>query len=326
MYTLRIVPLLITLSILMSACGQQTDQGESDSVSLQSQALNDVEYLSSDELGGRETGSPGNEMARRYILQRFDSLGLQMFGDSYLQPFDQAITTGASTADTVTANNVVGYVEGNVYPNSYIVVTAHYDHLGREGDDIYNGADDNASGVGGMMAAAEYFTGNKPDHSIIFVGFDAEEKGLAGARFFTQNPPVPLDQLLININMDMISTNFENELYAVGTYHYPYLKPYIEEYTADAPVNVLFGYDSDEWDQNWTLASDHGPFHQEDVPFIYFGVEDHPHYHAPTDVFENINPEFYVNAVETIINVIVGLDSDLNEIAEIRSQDLQGAD
>ena len=320
MYMSRLVPVLLALSILMSACGQQTDQGISESTTLQSQALNDVEYLSSDELGGRETGTPGNEMARRYIEQRFDSLGLQMFGGSYLQPFDQAITTGSSTADTVTANNVVGYVEGEVYPDSYIVVTAHYDHLGREGDEIYNGADDNASGTGGMMAAAEYFTENRPDHSIIFVGFDAEEKGLAGARFFTQNPPVPLDQILININMDMISTNFENELYAVGTYHYPYLKPYIEEYTADAPVNVLFGYDSDEWDQNWTLASDHGPFHQEGVPFIYFGVEDHPHYHAPSDVYENINPEFYLGAVETIIGVIEGLDSDLDEVEELSNR------
>ena len=240
-----------------------------------------------------------------------------MFGSSYRQPFKQAITSGATTADTVTANNLVGFVEGKRYTDRYIVVTAHYDHLGREGEDIYNGADDNASGVGGLMAAANYFSENRPDHSIIFIGFDAEEKGLAGARYFTENPAVPLDQMIININMDMISTNFENELYAVGTYHYPYLKPYIEEYTADAPVNVLFGYDSDEWDQNWTLSSDHGPFHQKDVPFIYFGVEDHPHYHAPTDMFENINPEFYIDAVETIIGVIEGLDQDLDEIGEL---------
>lgn len=317
----KILFVLLLAFLFLTSCDNEPESNSSETTTFQSQILSDVKYLSSDQLGGRETGSPGNDMARRYIEQRFDSLGLQMFGDSYLQPFDQAITTGESTADTVIANNIIGYVEGDVYPDSYIVVTAHYDHLGRDGDTIYNGADDNASGVGGLMAAAEYFSENRPDHSMIFIGFDAEEKGLAGARYFVNNPAVPQDQILMNVNMDMISTNFENELYAVGTYHYPFLKPYIEEYTADSPVNVLFGYDSDDWAQNWTLASDHGPFHQEGIPFIYFGVEDHPHYHAPTDAFENINPEFYVNAVETIVDIVAHLDRDLDEIEEMSDQE-----
>jgi hypothetical protein len=306
---------LLCFSVILITCARQAEEAVPATETVQEQALKDVEYLASDELQGRETGTPGNEMAQRYIENRFDSLGLKMFGNSYRQLFDQAVITGAST-DTVTAVNFVGYVEGTVNPGRYIVVTAHYDHLGSRDGSIFNGADDNASGTGGMMAAAAWFSENKPDNSIMFIGFDAEEMGLAGARYFTENPPVPLDQIAINVNMDMISTNFDNELYAVGTYHYPYLKPFIEEYTAAAPVNVLFGYDSDEWDQNWTLASDHGPFHQKEVPFIYFGVEDHPHYHAPTDIFENINPEFYLGAVETVIDVISGLDRDLNDVTE----------
>ena len=306
---------LLCFSLILITCARQAEEAAPATETVQEQALKDVEYLASDELQGRETGTPGNEMAQRYIENRFDSLGLKMFGNSYRQLFDQAVITGAST-DTVTAVNFVGYVEGTVNPGRYIVVTAHYDHLGSRDGSIFNGADDNASGTGGMMAAAAWFSENKPVNSIMFIGFDAEEMGLAGARYFTENPPVPLDQIAINVNMDMISTNFDNELYAVGTYHYPYLKPFIEEYTAAAPVNVLFGYDSDEWDQNWTLASDHGPFHQKEVPFIYFGVEDHPHYHAPTDIFENINPEFYLGAVETVIDVISGLDRDLNDVTE----------
>lgn len=308
--------LLLLFPLLLLSCTQQADQTEVPAQSGQHQALKDVEYLSSDDLGGRETGTPGNRMARRYIENRFDSLGLNMLGDSYRQPFDQAVTREDATVGTVTAVNIAGYIEGSTSPGRYIVVTAHYDHLGQRGGDIYNGADDNASGTGAMMAAATYFSENKPDNSIMFIGFDAEEKGLAGARYFTENPLVPLEKIAININMDMISTNFENELYAVGTYHYPFLKPFIEEYTNDVPVNVLFGYDSDQWDQNWTLASDHGPFHQKNVPFVYFGVEDHEHYHAPSDTFENINPKFYLGAVETVIDVIAGLDRDLDEIAE----------
>jgi len=313
--------ILLFALLFVAACGHQTDPNSSETRSFESQLIKDVKYLSSDQLGGRESGSPGNDMAQRYIEQRFDSLGIEMFGNSYRQPFDQVITAVEGTADTVEAINVIGYVKGERYPDDYIAITAHYDHLGQDGDTIYNGADDNASGTGGLMAAAEYFSENRPDHSIIFIGFDAEEKGLAGARYFVNNPVVSKDQILININMDMISTNFENELYAVGTYHYPFLKPYIQDYTSDAPVNVLFGYDSNDWDQDWTLSSDHGPFHQEGIPFIYFGVEDHPHYHAPTDVFENINPEFYVKAVETIIDVIAQLDRDLDEIEEISGQE-----
>ena len=317
----KTLSILLFILLFVTACGNQPDSNSSETGTFQSQLLSDVKYLSSDQLGGRETGSPGNDIAQYYIEQRFDSLGLEMFGNSYRQSFDQAITTAEGEADTVEAINVVGYVQGERYQDDYIVITAHYDHLGQDGDTIYNGADDNASGTGGMMAAAEYFSENRPDHSMIFIGFDAEEKGLAGARYFVNNPVVPMDQILMNINMDMISTNFENELFAVGTYHYPFLKPYIQDYTSDAPVNVLFGYDSDEWDQDWTLSSDHGPFHQEGIPFIYFGVEDHPHYHAPTDVYENINPEFYENAVETIIDVIAQMDRDLDEIEEISGQE-----
>jgi Zn-dependent M28 family amino/carboxypeptidase len=201
-------------------------------------------------------------------------------------------------------------------PDRFIVITAHYDHLGIQNGEIYNGADDNASGTGGLMAAARWFSEYPPDNSLIFIAFDAEEHGLGGAHHFVEHPVVPLDQIVLNVNMDMISNNFDNELYAVGTYHYPFLKPMIEEFTADAPVNVLFGYDSDEWDQDWTMSSDHGPFHQKGIPFIYFGVEDHPHYHQPTDTFENINPKFYVDAVETIISVLVNLDQRLDEIVE----------
>lgn len=278
------------------------------------QLLQDVEYLSSDELEGRRTGTEGNLMAQRYIEERFESLGLMSFGNTYRHPFD--FTNPRTDQEFTDAINLIGYVEGSENPDRFIVITAHYDHLGVQDGEIYNGADDNASGTGGLMALARYFSDNHPKNSIMFVAFDAEEQGLSGARHFVENPAVPLDQIALNINMDMISTNFENELYAVGTYHYPFLKPMIEEATAEAEINVLFGYDSDEWDQNWTFSSDHGPFHQQGVPFVYFGVEDHEHYHAPSDLFENINPEFYVQVVKTIIGVAEDLDERLDEIVE----------
>lgn len=294
------------------SCNQPS--AEQDTVSLvnQDQLLEDVKYLASDKLEGRQTGSEGNRMAQNYISERFDSLGLVKFDNRYRHTFSNA--DPRDNQEFSEAVNLIGAVEGSEYPDRYIAITAHYDHLGIHDGEIYNGADDNASGVGGLLASARYFSDNQPEHSMMFIAFDAEEQGLAGAHHFVENPVVPLGQIAINVNMDMISTNFENKLYAVGTYHYPFLKPLIEDFTENAPVNILFGYDSDEWEQNWTMASDHGPFHQKEIPFIYFGVEDHEHYHQPTDTYENINSEFYVDAVETIINVLAGLDQQIEEI------------
>jgi Zn-dependent M28 family amino/carboxypeptidase len=304
--------LLFSITILLisaTACAQNVEVSVD-----REELLRDVQILASDALEGRKTGTVGNRMARIYIEDRFEELGLQKFGESYRHFFDHTNQrTGEEFRDAV---NIIGYIEGKTNSDRFIVITAHYDHLGIQNGEIYNGADDNASGTGGLMAAARWFSDHPPDNSLIFIAFDAEEQGLGGARHFVEHPVVSLDQIVLNVNMDMISNNFENELYAVGTYHYPFLKPMIEEFTAGAPVNVLFGYDSDEWDQDWTMASDHGPFHQKGIPFIYFGVEDHPHYHQPTDTFENINPEFYGDAVETIITVLVNLDQWLDEIVE----------
>ena len=307
---------LLLLFINLSSCNDSAEFATVDS----EQLLADVEYLASDELEGRSTGTEGNRLAQEYIISRFDDLGLANFNDDYRHLFDH--TNPRSQVVFRNAVNIIGYIEGSENPDRFIAVTAHYDHLGVRDGEIYNGADDNASGTGGLMAAARYFTEYQPENSLLFIAFDAEEQGLGGARYFVNNPVVPLEQIVMNLNMDMISANFENELYAVGTYHYPFLKPIIEVLTEDASVDMLFGYDSDEWEQDWTMASDHGPFHEKGVPFVYFGVEDHPHYHQPTDTFENINPDFYLRAVETIINILDGLDKQLDEVAEMSEREV----
>jgi Zn-dependent M28 family amino/carboxypeptidase len=276
------------------------------------QLLSDIKYLSSDELEGRKTGTQGNLLAQDFIKDRFSSIGIQPVDGTYEQVFEHQNNRSGEVFEN--AVNLIGLIEGTSESEEYIVITAHYDHLGVRGDDIYNGADDNASGTAGILAIAEYFSNQKPQNNLLFIAFDAEEQGLAGAYHFVETPTISLNQIALNVNLDMISTNFQNELYAVGTYHYPYLKPLIEEATAEAAIDVLFGYDSDEWSQNWTLASDHGPFHLKGVPFIYFGVEDHEHYHQPTDVYESINEEFFIHSVETIIDVIQNFDRNLETI------------
>lgn len=279
------------------------------------QLLEDIRILSSDEFEGRFPGTRGSYLAQDYIIDRFEALGLlPMTEDGYRQYF--SFTYPEVDGERIEAANIIGAIQGSCYPFRFIVVSAHYDHLGIIDGEIYNGADDNASGVGGMLAAAAWFSRHPPRNSILFIAFDVEEIRKLGAYHFMDNPVVPVASIVMNINLDMISLNHFNEIYAAGTYHYPFLKPIIESATLDAPVNVLFGHDSpdlDPWD-DWTFWGDHAAFHEKGIPFICFAVEDHPYYHTPDDTFENITPDFYYDATRTIIGVIREFDLRLDEV------------
>lgn len=131
--------------------------------------------------------------------------------------------------------------------------------------------------------------------------------GLRGARCFVGNPPVSLENIVLNINLDMVSRNDNRELYASGTYHYPHLFPLIR---SDNPhLTLKTGHDRPgSGRDDWTTQSDHAAFHERGIPFIYFGVEDHPDYHSPNDTFENIQPDFFYQAVSTILEVSKRID------------------
>jgi hypothetical protein len=279
--------------------------------------LSDLEILSADDMQGRWVGTPGGIKAREYVLKRFKESGLEPFGNSFLQPFEFATRSG----EKLQGANVIGYIKGKRNPEKYIVVTAHYDHVGVRNGQIYNGADDNASGTAALFALGEYFKKKRPANSIIFAALDAEEAGLQGARKFVAAPPVKIESIVMNVNMDMIAHNDKNELYAVGTYHYPFLKPYLEQIGKTAPVKLSFGYEGPNVPRadDWTSQSDHFAFHQAKIPFIYFGVENHKDYHQPTDEFANINQGFYVRATETVLAAIKKLDENLAQIEKQRA-------
>ncbi|MCA1643705.1 MAG: M20/M25/M40 family metallo-hydrolase [Acidobacteria bacterium] len=274
--------------------------------------LRDVEALAADEMQGRKTGTEGGAKARDYVVDAFRRCGLKPFGASYLQPF--SFERGGKT---YAGSNVVGYVEGKSKGAARrLVVSAHYDHVGVVRGEIYNGADDNASGVAALLAMAEYFGRHKPAHPIVFAAFDAEELGLQGSRWFVKSPPVDLKTVVAEVNMDMVSRSDRNELYAAGAHPYPFLKPYLDRVAAAAPVHLLEGHDDPKLGRgDWTLQSDHGAFHKAGIPFVYFGVEDHKDYHKPTDDFSNINREFFVRATETILSAVKLLDENLDAIS-----------
>ncbi len=301
------------LFVLAGCAGQDADAAVQTVAIDAAQMLDDLEFLAHDSLEGRLVGSDGNRVAREHIAARFARLELAAFGGSFLQSF-----TVSRDGNEVQGVNVVAYLEGSSGPDQFIVITAHYDHLGVRNGEIFNGADDNGSGTAALMALAAYFAEHQPQHSIIFAAFDAEEGGLRGARAFVEHPPVQLNQMVINLNMDMISHN-DRELYVVGTHHYPFLKPFVERVIDSVDVALPFGHDSPELgNDDWTSQSDHAPFHSNEIPFLYFGVEDHPDYHQSTDVFQSINPDFYENAVNAILRVTLELDRNLEAVTANR--------
>jgi Zn-dependent M28 family amino/carboxypeptidase len=262
--------------------------------------INHLEYLSSAVMQGRETATPGNQLAREYIVKIFDSLKIDKVGDSRLQSFP----FGANNQQGV---NIIGVIKGYQHENSYVAITAHYDHLGTRNGDIYYGADDNASGTAALLAMVQYFKQHPPKHSLLFVAFDAEEKGLIGSKYFVSHCPLPLSAIMVNVNMDMISRNDSNEIYATGIYHYPFLKKYVDSIRPFSRVNIRFGHDGEKTGiHDWTNQSDHFPFHQNHIPYLYFGVEDHPDYHRPGDTFDKVNKSFYYQ-VGTMITAVASL-------------------
>ena len=274
--------------------------------------LRDTERLSADDMEGRQTGSAGAARARAYIVERFTASGIRPFGASYLHEFQVSPAPGGDGPRGVTAN-VVGYVSGREVSARYIVVSAHYDHVGVSGGRIFNGANDNASGTAALLALGRYFSANPARHSIVFAAFDAEEIALNGARAFVSNPPVERSSIVLNINADMVGRDSDNHLYVSGTFGQPLLKPPVARVAARAPVTLLMGHDdpSDRSGDNWMQRADQWAFIEAGIPGLYVGVEDREHYHRATDDYANLTHRFFVNAVETIRLLVLEFDEHL---------------
>jgi glutamate carboxypeptidase len=285
--------------------------------------VQDATALSTPEMEGRLTGSPGNKRAQAYIVERFRAIGLTPVPGGYEQKFSFSQDAGRGRPSALAfpdATNLVGVVEGVSQPDRYIVVGAHYDHLGVRNGRVFPGADDNASGVAAVLAAAAWFTKNRPARSILFVAFDGEEQGLQGARHFVRAPPVPLPQIRQVINLDMVGRGDKNEIYVAGTRPYPQLKDYVVAAAKGRSIDVRFGHDAPGGPpgDDWTQSSDHGPFHAAGVPFLYFGVEDHADYHKPTDTADKIPVKFFAEAASLIIDVIGAVANDTRDVAGVQ--------
>ncbi|MGH7673445.1 MAG: M20/M25/M40 family metallo-hydrolase, partial [Gemmatimonadales bacterium] len=196
------------------------------------------------------------------------------------------------------APNVVGILEGSDHrrKKEYVVYSAHMDHVGVgravEGDSIYNGADDDASGTIAVVEAAEAFArlNPRPKRSVIFLTVSGEEKGLWGSAYFADHPPVPIGDIVANLNVDMVGRNWKDTIVVIGQEHSD-LGATLERVGAAHPELNMRPID-DLWPQeNFYFRSDHYNFARNGVPVLFFFNGTHPDYHRPGDSPDKIDAE-----------------------------------
>jgi hypothetical protein len=253
--------------------------------------------------GGRE--APTLEVRASQVAKVLQEAGIGLAAARSAQRTEArevgGLTVKVEVRDTVISSlrapNTVGILEGSdpQLKNEYIVYSAHMDHIGitpGRPDSINNGADDDASGTAGVIELAEAFSrpGARPKRSVIFLTVSGEEKGLWGSNYFVEHPPVPIDQIVANINLDMVGRNWPDTIVAIGKEHSD-LGATLERVNAMHPELRMTAID-DQWpEERFYFRSDHYNFARKGVPILFFFNGVHEDYHEVTDSPEKINSE-----------------------------------
>jgi len=277
----------------------------------------DIAFLASDSLQGRETGTPFELEAANYLQKRMKQIGLYPKGNAgtYFQTFTfkpkidpHAEVQFASGDSTITGTNVLGYVDNQA--EKTVIIGAHYDHLGMggegslytEGDAIHNGADDNASGVGVLLKLAEKLKDSITGNNYLFIAFSGEEMGLLGSNYFTKNPTIDLQKANYMINMDMVGRLRENKTLSIsGTGTAPIWGQVLN---ANNPGFKLV------LSESGVGPSDHTSFYLQDIPVLHFFTGQHEDYHKPSDDSEKLNYKGMEMIADYILTIIGELEND----------------
>ncbi|MFN3229495.1 MAG: M28 family peptidase [Asticcacaulis sp.] len=270
--------------------------------------------LSHPSMDGRGLGTPGHDRARDYIIRRLTALGARPCRDTFIQTFPLRVN-----GTRLKGENILACLAGHksvTGPRPVIVLSAHYDHLGWIDKEVHPGANDNASGVGGVLAITESLLRQSPHHDVIIAFFDAEERDLDGSKAFVAQPPVPLSRIRFLVNLDMIGRDDSGEIYASGSYGRPALRAFLQRLPEPGPVSLELGYDDpSDPDNDWTHQSDQSAFHAKGIAHLHFGVADDPDYHAPEDTADKIKPAFYRCTIQLIHSAFRGIDQDLDRLS-----------
>jgi Zn-dependent M28 family amino/carboxypeptidase len=299
--------------IFIFVAGLLCQCGNSQNI-IESNIRNHIKILASDSLEGRGAGSKGEQMAAAYIQKQFSDLHLVPKGvdNSYSQPF--TFTSGVhGTGEQKSSSNLVAYLDNEAATT--IIIGAHYDHLGLGGGGnsleansdgmIHNGADDNASGVAGVLELARYFQSNKvkEKNNFLFILFSAEELGLFGSKYFADNPTIDMNHVTYMINLDMVGRldSVSKALSVSGTGTSPAWEPALAKLsTPEVKIKT---------DSSGTGPSDHTSFYLKNIPVLHFFTGSHRDYHKPSDDWEKINYAGEVDVLKIIVALILDLES-----------------
>ena len=270
-----------------------------------------INFLASDELQGREAGFHGSRVTSEYIVSLLQWMGVSPLADSYFQPFDayrkerqkkgrlevhpdSIAKLKQEVHQKLSMRNVLGMIPGK-NTKEYVIVGAHFDHLGidpvLDGDQIYNGADDNASGVSAVLQIARAFlaSGQQPERNVIFAFWDGEEKGLLGSKYFVQTCPF-LSQIKGYLNFDMIGRNNKPQQPKQVVYFYTAAHPAFGDWLKGdiRKYSLQLEPDYRAW-ENPIGGSDNGSFAKVGIPIIWYHTDGHPDYHQPSDHADRLN-------------------------------------
>ena len=318
----------LLLILLLSVGCSQENASDKYALSITSEELSDLIYeFSSDKFEGRNTGEPGQKLAVEFIRNFYKSNNIikadntEDYFQKFLVDFDSREVTrpgniNEDNIDWVKTENVAAIIEGSTYPNEYIVLTAHLDHVGIEDGEIFNGADDDGSGSMALLEIAEAFKlaeldGNRPKRSIVILHVSAEEKGLLGSKYYTDNPLYPLDETITNLNVDMIgrtdptrSSNNDEYIYLIGTDRLSSMLHNTSEKVNNNTVKLELDYKFNAWDDpnRFYERSDHWHFAKNNIPVIFYFSGTHEDYHMPSDTADKIRYDLLTKRTKLIFH------------------------
>jgi Zn-dependent M28 family amino/carboxypeptidase len=283
---------------------------------------------------GREAGTTGAAKASEYIAVMMQANGLQPYGDrspvnklDWFQNFEavsynadrdstalmintdgKTLAYNSNEAKAVKLRNVIGIIPG-MDTSRCIIIGAHYDHLGIRDGEIFNGADDNASGVSGLIALAGSWAQNseKPPCNIIFAAWTAEEKGVIGSQYFLQNLKAGTEKIIFSLNMDMISRSAPEDaagrVISVGTLP---SGENLRDMVRDANMKLAKPFELDLWDVSGHFGSDYAYFAERKIPVMTFFSGYNEDYHTPKDKIEKVDLQ-KMNNILVLVNECIWL-------------------
>jgi hypothetical protein len=309
------IPLTLATAVALSACAGATTRSSTPAHADSARLRADIEYLASDPLVGRGTGTAGNDSAAAFAARRYGSLGLRALSPGYLQPFSARPAMSAHTGSGAQypTQNVVAYLEGTdrALRGQVIVLGAHIDHLGRSTvsaldpearDAIRNGADDNASGTAAVLELARLLRANPPRHSVLFANFSGEELGLLGSQYFVEHSPVPIDSVVAMLNFDMVGRLRGDSLIVYGVATARELPALLD--SANSSVGLRLHAVGDGFG-----SSDHSSFFARGLPVLHFFTNIHDDYHRATDDASKVNAAGAAKVVALAEQVVRRLDA-----------------